>query len=223
MFARALAQLVQAVKVIFGVALILALLALLAILFFLPPVALFFETWDLPRLRATAPATITRVERIVHDETTRPVIAYEYTVGGKHYTSSRLMPGFFGNIGGWTGGDRLLKQYRVGQKVDIYYDPNSPARTALLYGWFVMSLGFTTVVWCGIVLPPLANSIQSPGRADALRATGIVGAVYGFLLMFTHTAVLSPREGVWHLLAIAVAWPCVFAWLAWNRRSAEAG
>jgi Protein of unknown function (DUF3592) len=57
-------------------------------------------------------------------------IRYQYQVSGKSFEGERIK---FGGQGGMTGGmaAQLLAKYPVGAAVDIYYDPKSPANSAL--------------------------------------------------------------------------------------------
>lgn len=58
-----------------------------------------------------------------------PNILYEYTAGGRKYVSSRISAGL--EMGGSYYTPRVLARYPVGATVQVYYNPDAPADSAL--------------------------------------------------------------------------------------------
>lgn len=75
---------------------------------------------------------------------------YIFSVDGKKYSSGRL--NFFSVSGDPSEG---VEKYEMGQKVQVYYDPNDPSRAVLepgLPGIFVwLALGFGIILFIGFV------------------------------------------------------------------------
>jgi len=64
-----------------------------------------------------------------------PFVKYEYQVAGQRYESKNIHPG---NAGGYEGirheetvRNNVTREYPVGKDVQVYYNPNNPAESAL--------------------------------------------------------------------------------------------
>lgn len=75
-----------------------------------------------------------------------PNILYEYTVGGRQYISSRVTMGM--EMGGSLYTPRVLARYPVGATVQVYYNPDTPADSALE----AAALGNRMLVFIGIFI-----------------------------------------------------------------------
>jgi len=83
-------------------------------------------------------------------ETTKPILRYEYVVGGRKFVGFRVSYSGYGVSR--SAMEALLAPYKSGQSVRVHYDPDNPAHAVLnargtsdwLY-WFVAGLMF-----CGL-------------------------------------------------------------------------
>lgn len=195
----------------FAVPLAVVLLGLLLIMFFGPPIALVAESIDLARMRSTA---VGKVEEVTIERgskgTSRARIRYSFAVGGRPFQSDRYLPGFLANHGTWTGGGAIAKDYPVGKRINVFYDPDRPGRAAIEYGWFKGSVGFTAILW-GMVVYGLAQRGRCPTRGRHLVGlAGLASSVYGLALLFLGPQAVRAADLPWHTLA----WCAVLAGVA---------
>jgi hypothetical protein len=207
------------------------LILVIGIFFFLGPIALICETWELLRMDETTNATIVssrvgvgaRVGRA--RDNPRPIIEYDYMVAGQAYRSSRLMPGFLGNVSGWPKTERIFSDYQVGQVVPIYYGASDPARAVLFRGWFRASMLATAFVWGILAIEASRRWMRPQGWRVILTSLGVALLIYGVIVLFRYGTVIPREEGGWHLLTILAAWclgAIVFA-VVWQKRDAASG
>ena len=105
-----------------------------------------FFTWGLPPVQyadtsknwPSVTGEITRSEVFTYRKEGRtqylPDIVYKYRVAGKPYTSSRIIigdPPYRSNI---SPAKRLLTEYPLGKRVEVFYDPVVPSSAALKPG-----------------------------------------------------------------------------------------
>jgi hypothetical protein len=117
--------------------------------------ALRMKSWPV------TPGRVTQSDMIVRDTSYRgvkghsyePVVAYNYSVAGRVYTSKQVksINLMFGDPG---GSESRLAQYPVGKEIDVYYNPAKPADAVLEQGtvviwlcWIGLDLGFIGMVW----------------------------------------------------------------------------
>ena len=140
----------------FAAALLILAMALgLVALFASGPVDLVVATVDLFRADSMAEGKVESVGVRDAGGGFRPVVAYTFSVDGKRYSSERVMPGFAGNIGGWSTGDEFVRRYRKGQAVPVYYRSGDPGGSCFLaYGWFKWSFAIAcfSVPWTVLVI-----------------------------------------------------------------------
>lgn len=60
-----------------------------------------------------------------------PLVVYQYTIDGQHYTGNRLGFGSQVGVGIQSLAARGLANYPVGGSVPVYYNPNNPADAVL--------------------------------------------------------------------------------------------
>ncbi len=76
----------------------------------------------------------------------RPVIAYEYSVGGMHFIGSQIAFGLQDNF--FSGGSfarKYIDRYPAGRSVRVYYDPLSPSSSVLEPGFSLWT--FAPTLW----------------------------------------------------------------------------
>ncbi len=96
----------------------------------------------------------------------KPVVMYEYTVGGVRYTSSNL---FFGDKSFSIMNDavEIANRYRVGQRVRVYYKPDYPKTSAIETGKggiptsLIIGAAFLSIGLLFLVVA-VVNRIRSP-------------------------------------------------------------
>ncbi|MBS0009949.1 MAG: DUF3592 domain-containing protein, partial [Bacteroidales bacterium] len=105
-----------------------------------------FFMWGLPPMQYAAaskawpsvPGKITRseVETYRKDGKTQylPDIAYNYTVDGKQYASSKVTVGDPPSTSNISPAKRLQSEYPVGKEVEVYYDPEVHSSSTLKTG-----------------------------------------------------------------------------------------
>jgi hypothetical protein len=84
----------------------------------------------------------------------RAKVRYEYEVFGRTFTGKRL---FFGDDAGWfqkaVAQDRV-ERYAVGTPVQVFYDPKSPARSAL-------EPGIDAELWKGLAVAVAVGAVAA--------------------------------------------------------------
>jgi hypothetical protein len=105
-----------------------------------------FLVWGLPPLKyskasanwPSVQGTITKSEietwRREGKSYYQPDIVYTYEVNSKKFTSSKVTVGNPPSDSNMSPAKRLQNEYPVGKKVDVYYDPEAPASSALKPG-----------------------------------------------------------------------------------------
>ena len=167
-----------------------------------PPVFFVMETVDLFKMRGTAVGTVENVRIDRRRSTSRAVIHYSFDVGQQRYVSERYLPGFAGNQGGWTGGAAHAEEFPVGRKVTVYYDPHSPDRCALEYGWFKWTIGFWLGLWSMLLRPAACDfTKRSSNKSKLLWCAANATLIYGIALIIAGPNAVRVRELGWHLLA----------------------
>ncbi|MCP3465939.1 DUF3592 domain-containing protein [Bradyrhizobium sp. CCGUVB23] len=138
-------------------------------------------------------------------------VAFDYSVGGSHYTGTRIsIRADPGNV----GVAETQARYPVGKKIDVYYDPENPRRS-------VLERDFPDGAFQFMVLP-----IVFLVAADIFVNLN-VGPVAGFLTglvpakRFAGAAVSLGFMGVFFLLFAAVLWRKVAEGNSWLVVEAE--
>lgn len=65
-----------------------------------------------------------------HDNETNVAVIYEFTVGGRTFTSTRIA--FAGMRNDSQSQANLIARFPVGSEVDVYFDPINPTSSALI-------------------------------------------------------------------------------------------
>jgi len=120
-----------------------------------------------------------------------PVIRYEFFVNGNRYESDRLYIGStdVGIPNFWA--ERIIAQYKVGQKVWVYYDPSDPSQAVLdlsfwkYYAFFAYFLSVGVYFECLILLPMALIALKQRAAWERLAAAPGFGKAVAFLLV-TH-------------------------------------
>lgn len=190
--------------------------AILAMMLLGPPVDLVLETIDLVRMRERALATIDAIA-IEHGGkgTARADIAYHFSAGGRRIDSHRVLPGYFGNHGTWSGGAGLARGFPVGRQATVYYSGGRPELCALEYGWSCWSVALTLLWTGGATLTASVIHLPAGRWQDLVWYAGWASIVYAFGLLFVGPSVVRVDELPWH----AAAWfgallaTAVYCWL----------
>lgn len=190
--------------------------AILVMMLLGPTIELVLETIDLVRMRERAPGTIDAVTiQRGSKGTARADIAYHFSAGGRRIDSHRVMPGYFGNHGTWSGGAGLARGVPVGGQATVYYSGGRPELCALEYGWFCWSIALTLLWLGGATLTASLVHLPAGRWQNVVRYAGWAAIVYAFGLLFVGPSVVRVGELPWH----AAAWFCamlataVYCWL----------
>src|SRR5262245_40677084 len=98
-------------KGIAATALLLPFVALFAAMFLGPPAMLIVETVDLLRMRSVAQGVIDAINFEYGSKGSRAKITYHFEAAGRTVVSERYVPGYHGNIGRWTGGASIARDF----------------------------------------------------------------------------------------------------------------
>lgn len=187
---------------------VLTFLALLVVaglvfLFAYPVVSVLDQTIDMVRLSDTVQGRIIHLDvvygRTRRGGTSRPVVRVEYVVADQLHVTERLMPGRLGREVKWTGGGNYIRTVNVGQRVDVHFDPSSPADGVIEFGWFKFPVGMGCIIF-GFV------ASQSLRRTLLIPSAGYAAMVYGFALIFLGPLAVRPAELHLYVLAWCGCW-----------------
>ena len=146
-----------------------------------------FFVWGLPPLKysntskswPSVPGTITKSEidiwRTDGKTHYQPKIVYAYTVDGKKYSSSKITvgdPPLDNNI---TPAKRLQQEYPVDKTVDVWYDPEVPASSALKTGIKTNDLVLAAITGLFFIVGMfvLYSGLKAKRRAAEVKNAGI--------------------------------------------------
>lgn len=87
-----------------------------------------FRTAGWQRTEGVILQSETRRARSSEGHTTELILRFEYDVGAKQYTGNRVG---YARVYSGRSATRAASTYRVGRRVDIYYDPDDPAAAVL--------------------------------------------------------------------------------------------
>jgi hypothetical protein len=196
-------------------------LPLLASMVLLPPVAFVSETIDLARMRERTVGQVLDVS-IVNGRhgTTRTRVLYAFRARGRRIVSERYLPGFLGNWG-FSGGDSVANDFRVGQPVIVYHRADDPSGCALEYGWCPGSVGLMLILVGGAAVALARCQAQPRKGAFLLESIGVASIVYAFGVLFLGPTVVRVRDLHWHLLVWCGALGVAAIYAAMRRRSGD--
>lgn len=188
--------------------LILIFTPLLLGLLFLMPAEFGWSSWHLlyGREIATGAVVTAEIKKNPGKKSVRTTseIVYEYSVGGKIYTSTRVHPGFASS--GVDDGGILAKRLESGDPITVHYAAGNPGFSFLLQGWPKWSIGFSLLTW-GII----AAATWCPQTRSGFRPSPLWRHAFWKPLAFTGLVVLIFGHGVilvsqvWIPLAIHAA------------------
>jgi len=106
----------------------------------------------------------------------RPEIVFRYRVGGQSYTSDRIYRHAAGSVSVWSWARETVRQYPVGRRVQVAYNPDDPAEVVLKPGQFglmwIPTLIGAAVIGLALILwrrPP--RNEPGTGNERLLRVT----------------------------------------------------
>ncbi|MBP7775634.1 MAG: DUF3592 domain-containing protein [Acidobacteria bacterium] len=96
----------------------------------------------------------------------RPVVAYEYVVGGTRSEGERIAFGEYAT-GESADAEAVVARYPAGASVEVHYDPEVPGRAVLEPGtagmpWFFLALGAVFLA-IGLLLVVVMPKVVRPG------------------------------------------------------------
>jgi len=127
---------------------------------------LCFGLWQ--RFRELAPRKWPQIDGTIVNSTIKkqwldpgyqyvPIVEYEYSYGGKAYSSSKRRAGNYAS-GASEEAEAILSRYPVGGRVTVFVDPEDPDNS-------VLEFGATPLSWICIILGVLVRA----GAAGAAR------------------------------------------------------
>ena len=177
-------------------------LALMLAMLLGPPIDVVLETIDLFRMRELALGTIDAVTiKTGSKGTSRADIAYHFSAGGRRIDSHRVMPGYFGNHGTWSGGAGLARGFPVGAQATVYYSGGHPDLCSLEYGWYCWSMALTLLYMGGATLTTSITCLPAGRWQNIIWYCGWASIVYAFGLLFVGPSVVRVGELPWHIAA----------------------
>jgi len=122
------------------------------------------KRWRQVRGKVYAARVVEEVSRDVDERRTtmyRPEIRYEYVVDGHEYASRRL--DFLDRAASWRSyAEGVIARYPIGRDVDVFYDPEDPAKSVLerdnAKGWASLLVVVGLMIIAGAVVWALAAS-----------------------------------------------------------------
>lgn len=207
------------IKIVFWIIVFIAIFIGLAIL---PVVDLVMQTVEITRSRPTT-GIIERVpEEPRNGESSG--IAYTYTINGRRYESSRLIPEGIFSVDTEQRAESLEDVYAAGDEVTIHYDPAMPEKAHLIHGWNSAALVIVSFIW-GILLILSAQWLKEKKLRPMLRAfllsLGLTVLVHGIGTGIACASVggklgqaVRTSEVHWYLLAFAGLFAAWFAFFA---------
>ena len=81
-------------------------------------------------------------------------IIYKYTINGKEYTSNKIIAGDYSS-GNRRRAQKIIRQYRKGSYVEVYYTPGKPSEAVLIPGGSMLiyvPFGFGLLAVCSGVV-----------------------------------------------------------------------
>ncbi|MEW6664614.1 MAG: leucine-rich repeat domain-containing protein [Thermodesulfobacteriota bacterium] len=133
------------------------------------------EHW--PSTKGVIVSSSTATSSSGEEEVTYPKVVYEYRVGERRITGDRV---FFGHSAGLgrPPADMVIRKYRPGTAIEVYYDPKDPERSVLepgcnetsyiilVAGLFFLLLGGVGVLEIKRKARQVEDAVQSGSRVD---------------------------------------------------------
>jgi len=133
-------------RLIFGSCLFVAgLVALL--LWITPKIDKFNASKEWPNANGEVISAVIRGGHLGSDNEFLPIVTYQYTVNEKIFSSQRLTFNDQNHTSLRSEAKRRLKQYPIGSKVQVFYDPEDPAEAVLQTGVPLSFYMYRVVMW----------------------------------------------------------------------------
>ena len=191
-----------AIKSISSTIFVLAFVAALLLMFLAAPLELLIESYDLAQMQSVAEGKITRSEVLHQGDLSRSIVEYTFSVDNQNFNASRVSPQYFLTDQYSDDGHVDSELYQLGQKVTVHFDADTPERSALVYGWSKVPLGFMLFVFGGLTL----------GCTKGWKRLALGSLVlYGFGLLAWGPEFVLVHQLHNHLLAVLLCG--VFFWL----------
>jgi len=142
----------------------------------LPPLQLSSTSMSWPMVQGTITKSeidIWRSDGITHYQ---PDIVYDYTVDGKNYSSSKITVGDQSLDNSTSPAKSIRQKYPVDKQVEVYYDPELPASSALKRGIEKddLVLAAITLLFLVIGLLVVFSGLRTKRRAGDVKYSGII-------------------------------------------------